>query len=569
MLTWGGVHVGDTVRGADGGVWVVVGRAPAGTWVGAGGEVSTFDLQCGERRVSIERKHNDPASVISAADHRAMAAAAAVLYDAFPETEFISEVLETDVPPRKRAAAAATVVEQVQTDAAQVAHAYLSGTTEEYPCAHPHEALSTLANGDVKCTACGTRTPANTTFPEPIAVVADTLAAATAVINAQTASPPDPFMAPTAGRAEPPRGQYGWYKLPHPITGEPEALFPRVSTIAKTLDDQSGLTEWKLRKVARGMGLRPDLVARAAASDIDEKAVYAEIVKSALEASASKSGAIYGSAVHRFVERLDAGESMRSLVVPAELRPDIEAYARTLKENHLAVVPGMTERVVVNPEHNYAGQWDRPYIDRSGDIRIGDLKTGADVVEYGSLTYGVQQALYVHATHLTTPDYMGYETMPELATDKAYIVHLPIGKGVCQIYCIDIIKGWRAAMLSFHARAIRSDARSGWMWAYAPASPEAAVQLRIGRSADIETLWTAVGDAKRIGAWSDDMEAYALARYDVIRASTAPDREALANLWTELHPSGRWTDSVANLAANRLAEINGALDAAAHIAPAA
>lgn len=535
MLTWGGVHVGDTVRGADGGVWVVVERTPSAAWVGAGGETAGFALQCGARRVDIERRLNDPAPVISAADHRAMAAAAAVLYDAFPETEFISEVLETDVPPRKRAAAAATVAEQVQTDAAQVAHAYPTGTTDTY------------APG-----------PLAAAIAESVSSAAEDAAGA----GPSPAARRDPFLSPlTPTRGDAPMGRWGWYELPHPITGEPKALFPRVSTISKTLADTYGLEKWKLRMVAKGVGMRPDLQAKAAALDPDvDKKDFADVVETAMQAAEAGRGANFGTAMHKFAERLDDGETVKGMGVPAALAADVEAYARVLREAHLTVVPEYSERVCVNPEYNYAGRWDRVVRDRSGNLFILDLKTGKDVLEYGSLEYATQQALYAYATHLCTPDFTSYEAMPGVDTDKALILHLPIGKGTGVVYGIDLIKGWRCARMSFEVRATRTDARSGWMWAYAPASPEAAVQLRIGRAVDIETLWTAVGDAKRIGAWNDAMEAYTLGRYDLIRACTAPDVPSLGALWNELYPVGRWTQEVSNAATARQAELSNTLD---------
>jgi hypothetical protein len=535
VLTWGGVHVGDTVRGADGGVWVVVGRAPAATWVGAGGETAGFALQCGARRVDIERKHNDPAPVISAADHRAMAAAAAVLYDAFPETEFISEVLETDVPPRKRAAAAAA---PTVTEPAQAAHAYLSGTTNEYvPGALSAETPTPDGGTGGGVLLTGASAPAS-----PVR---------------------DPFLSPlTPTRGDAPMGRWGWYELPHPITGEPKALFPRVSTISKTLADTYGLEQWKLRMVAKGVGMRPDLQAKAAALDPDvDKKDFADVVETAMQAAESGRGANFGTAMHKFAERLDDGESVKSMGVPPALMADVEAYARVLREAHLTVVPEYSERVCVNPEYNYAGRWDRVVRDREGNLFILDLKTGKDVLEYGSLEYATQQALYAYATHLCTPDFTGYEAMPRVDTDKALILHLPIGTGTGVVYGIDLIKGWRCARMSFEVRATRADARSGWMWAYAPASPEAAVQLRIGRAKSLDELMTATADAKRIGAWNDAMEAYALGRYDVIRAYTAPDKAALAALWNELYPAGRWTEEVAGIAAERATEVDNLVNA--------
>ena len=246
---------------------------------------------------------------------------------------------------------------------------------------------------------------------------------------------------------------------------------------------------------------------------------------------------------------------MKSMGVPDQLVADLTAYAAALKTAGLRVMPELSERVIVNAEHGYAGRWDRVVADRAGQLYILDLKTGKDVVEYGSLEIGTQQALYANGTHMATPDFKSYEPMPPVDRMKALILHLPIGAGQGQVYGLDIHKGWRAAGVAFETRRLRTEARNGWMWAYSPATGADAVELRIGRSVALDELGAAVADAKRIGAWTPELEAYALARYDLIRASTAQRTDDLAALWAELHPAGRWTDEVNAMAVRRAEEI--------------
>lgn len=78
--TWGAVHVGDTVRGADQRAWEVTGRRAAETWALAG-ERAAYSLRRGERVVEIKRALSAPADVISRADHAAEAGAIAALIE--------------------------------------------------------------------------------------------------------------------------------------------------------------------------------------------------------------------------------------------------------------------------------------------------------------------------------------------------------------------------------------------------------------------------------------------------------------------------------------------------------
>jgi hypothetical protein len=562
-MTWGQVHVGDTVRGADQRVWVVCERRPGSAWVAAG-EHAEYVLRLGDRTVTCQRKLIDPAPVVAAADHRMMAAATGAVYATFPDVRFIEETTETMTQPAEAPAAA---------------------------CTHPAEKLTTLKrSGRVKCTACkeyvpgalpvetpapdgvtgggamitGSSAPANPTYDLGEGwATGDTFRGQTAMVSV-TPSPPDapvandPFSAPApAKRGDAPTGKWGWYKLPHPITGEPDQLYPRVSTIAKTLADEYGLTEWKLRMVAKGVAIRPDLAASAAAADPDtDKKVLGDIVKSAMEAAEAGRGANFGTAMHKFAERLDDGESAASMHIPDALKPDLTAYAAALKAAGLTVVPEYSERVVVNAEHGYAGRIDRIVRDRQGVLRILDLKTGKEIIEYGGLEVGTAQASYANCTHMASRDFATYEPMPAVDLAKSFILHLPIGAGSGQVYALDIGKGWRAAIAAFHVRAMRTDARSGWLWAYSPGTPADAVRLRIGRSATVEELGTGVAEARRMGAWDAELESYALSRYDVIRAHTATSADVLAALWAELQPAGRWTGEVDAAAYARKAELD-------------
>lgn len=467
MITWAGVHAGDTVRGADGRAWSVLERYVGPRWV-IGGGFGRFVMDAGSGPISIMRKLDEPCPLIARADHAEDARAAGVLIEAGLNLTLLGEGPMTE---------------------------------------------------------------------------------------------PDPFTPPAAvvKRGDAPTGKWNWYKLPHPITGEADRLWPRVSTIANTLEDEYGLTEWKLRMVAKGVAVSPDLIAKAAAADpAVDKADFAAVVKSAMERAEAGAGANFGTAMHAFAERLDNGETIAAMRVPAPLIPDVQAYAAALKAAKLRVLPELSERVVVNADLEYAGRWDRVVEDQAGDLYVLDLKTGKDVIDKGQLKTSIQQAFYANATHLCIRDFTAYEPMPPVSRLKAFILHLPIGAGQGAVYGLDIAEGWRDANLALTVRARRSAANKGRMWAYSPGTPADAVKVRIGRAVALDELGAAVADAQRInGAWTPELEAYALARYDLIRVRDASRTEDLAALWAELEPAGRWTTALYDAATHRAVQLKG------------
>jgi hypothetical protein len=267
-------------------------------------------------------------------------------------------------------------------------------------------------------------------------------------------------------------------------------------------------------------------------------------------------GANYGSALHRFAERLDAGETVASMGVPAQLVPDVEAYARALKEHGLTVLPEYSERTVVNEEAEYAGTWDRIVRARDGALYVLDLKSGKDL-SYAWLEIAMQEAMYAWARYVCSRDFTSYEPMPEVDRMKALVLHLPIGSARGQIYGVPIgeAKGWRAARAAMAVRAMRTEAKS-WQHLVQPEEPADVVRLHLDRQTDMPGLMAVKANAEQRGIWTADLARHALARWDLIRAATAATREDLAALWAELHPLGRWVEGVNDAAQARAAELS-------------
>lgn len=241
-----------------------------------------------------------------------------------------------------------------------------------------------------------------------------------------------------------PRDRWGRPLITPPDGGKP-VPYTRVSTLAKVLDDKTALTRWKQRQTAIGIGMRPDLAAKAAAKR-DDKRTLDEVVEEAMTVAGSSIGANIGTTLHSLTEEVDDGVMPD---VAAELRADLEAYR--------AAMAGLTvlakEWFVVVDEIQAAGSFDRLLALPDGRIVVADIKTGQKEPDYphGAAT---QIGIYAHGTRYVLPDGR-VASLADAGVDQevGVLIHLPAGQARCDLYLLDIAEGWRMAQLATTARA--------------------------------------------------------------------------------------------------------------------
>ena len=249
------------------------------------------------------------------------------------------------------------------------------------------------------------------------------------------------------------RDRFGRYLLPDPHTGE-EKPWTRVTTVAGTLDDTFGITDWRLRNAVYGLGLRDDLRDLAASADgPDDKKVLNDVVRQAEAAAASSRKANIGTALHGITQKIDRGD--KDVRIPAEHRDRIIRYKTTVAQHRIEWIAEAIERVVVIPELGVAGQIDRIANWTHSPLPIiGDLKTGS--IEYAKVKIAQQLGLYSRATHWWDGEEM--HPMPEVNQDLALVVHLPAeGDDEPRVYSVNIAEGWRLVQQSMQVRGIRKD----------------------------------------------------------------------------------------------------------------
>lgn len=315
------------------------------------------------------------------------------------------------------------------------------------------------------------------------------------------------------------RDRWGRYLIPNPVTGQEQA-WTRATTFAKSISDTFTLTKWKTRMAVKGLALRPDLFALAAATPLDDRDALNRIANEAQEAAAARASANLGTALHSFTEQVDRGENP---VIPQPWDRDIAAYRAALEAHRVQVNPAYVEGIVVVPELEVAGTFDR-LVTFHGRLTVGDLKTGRDLT-YGWNEIAIQLAIYSRATHIFDPTTGELSPMPTVDQDQALVFHLPVGQGACTIYSVDIRQGWQAALLCAQVRAWRANRTLARVLSVADATGDNGA--RVTPAGWVERLQTAssVGELSAVwreadarGEWTPELEATGLARKAVIEA---------------------------------------------------
>lgn len=253
--------------------------------------------------------------------------------------------------------------------------------------------------------------------------------------------------------------QWRRYLLPDPDTGRMRA-WTRASTVAKTIEDTFHLQRWEVRKVMKGLTLRPDLYAMVQTLDPDDesdKGKLNQIGKEAKEAAGGSYGANMGTAFHAFTEDRDMGRYQ----VPADpgLDASLRAYQACLEEYGWDVVPELLERVVVVPDLGVAGRIDKILIPRNGGglPMIGDLKT-QKTMDFGALAQSIQLAIYSRGAALWDEERGEYEAMPSVDQLMGVVLWAPvIEPGTCEPWGVNLERGWYWAKHSMETRKGRNE----------------------------------------------------------------------------------------------------------------
>lgn len=251
--------------------------------------------------------------------------------------------------------------------------------------------------------------------------------------------------------------------LPSGKTSESDRKpYTRVSTLAKALDDTSGLMSWAKAMVAIGTVKERQLSARVASllskdgdsTYANNKTALRDITEKAMVSAGSGRAADAGTSLHEFTEVVDAGQWPAYL--PWEAEGPLKAYAAALEKAGITVID--TEPFLAIDDIMAAGSMDK-LLKLDGKVMGGDVKTGTNNSKY-PLGVTCQVACYVHGERYDVETDERTPLHPEIDLSTGLLIELPreankYGKFECPIYRIDLDYGWRAVKLALNVREAR------------------------------------------------------------------------------------------------------------------
>ena len=237
--------------------------------------------------------------------------------------------------------------------------------------------------------------------------------------------------------------------------GKPQP-YTRISGYGSVLENQFGLTKWKLRTLLKGSLDRPDLRA-SAESRLSDDRYLDEVVEMMMEHAGASSAANIGTAIHEMLAQLDAG-LVTVETMPAQFQPFARGWQTALEAHGYTVDPQLIERHLVNDRFQAAGSGDN-FVRRISDGKLValDKKTGKAITKR-PLAYMVQ--LYLYATADLYDVTTGERTpIDNVDTDEALIAHLPAaGDGTCTFYRVDLTGIREVAVLAQAVKRVEKTA---------------------------------------------------------------------------------------------------------------
>jgi hypothetical protein len=243
-------------------------------------------------------------------------------------------------------------------------------------------------------------------------------------------------------RQEIERDRYG-RPLIIPKTGGKPVAYTRATTIANSLDDPAALTAWKMRMAAIGLTVRSDLLLAISAAQEDKMAIN-RYIEDAMEVAGASRAATIGTALHSFAEKIDLGQDFGP--IPDEWAADLVAYQKATEQLNKIFI----EQFCVLDKFKIAGTPDR-VVEYKGERFIADIKTGR--IDHPN-NIAIQLAIYANGSpYDIATGRRG--SWGDVNKDKAIIIHLPAGTGLCKLVWIDIAEGWKGVQFAMKVRQWR------------------------------------------------------------------------------------------------------------------
>lgn len=255
-----------------------------------------------------------------------------------------------------------------------------------------------------------------------------------------------------------------------PPGGGERVPYTRASTMANYIADHTNLHTWEKRSLTKGMGIREDLCALAAAlppiagnqrnkqfmtpeekrRDAITNTALDEIAEEAMRAANRDYKADWGTAIHGFT---DPGADLSA--VPERMRADVVSFLEAMR----AFVIIATELFIVNDDLQAAGTFDHLVYLRHApslgafvlDKKTGVMREDAHAIQLAIYAGGV---LYDQHDDTRRPlESLLPDGVPHIRRDTAVVASIPLGEGATNLYQANIEIGRDACE---HAAWVRS-----------------------------------------------------------------------------------------------------------------
>lgn len=287
--------------------------------------------------------------------------------------------------------------------------------------------------------------------------------------------------------------------------------YRRVTTFVGALEDQYAFRQRDKRLVVYGVARRPDLSLAASALSLDDvhKKKLQAVADDAYEVAQGSAAATIGTALHGHTETYDRGLPLG--FVPPPYDKDLDAYRRATEGIEWLSV----ECFRVHDNWAVAGTADRIGRRKGERPQVYDVKTGQSAIDYPH-GMAAQLALYSRCQPYDVETDTRSPIEEELDQNRAVIIWLPAGRGICELHEVDIGRGWGACLI----------AKQVWSWR---------------STKNLIEPWR---DHEPPPTWRS-----------LIKAAATKDELRL--IWSQAHASGRLTPQLRGMLTQRAQQLSG------------
>lgn len=253
----------------------------------------------------------------------------------------------------------------------------------------------------------------------------------------------------------------GRYVVPDPDSDNPNAVrhIQRTSDLVHSVSNTELLDKWQDRMIVQGLAVEPQLLARVDLNQ-DKRALKTnlqQIAAQAFTASGAEVRRERGSQLHYFIEAV-LTQCATLEQIPPEYRDEVRAAITAHQAAGIEIgAVGTIERTLYNREADVCGTADlMPVRMPNGMYLVDDWKTGDDL-DWSWAEIAMQLAVYANADLMLEWDTTGagsWKWVPAPIVEKtvALVAHVPVDEKTCDIYQIDIERGWRGVKLALMVR---------------------------------------------------------------------------------------------------------------------